>query len=290
MKRERVMVGILAFDNRVNVSLMQMAHELPLVAANPNNRYEFTLYCQAGTRPQEYARNLIIEKFLQSPCDTLLMIDDDMVQQGWTTLKLLDTPGYDIAGPVQLMFLNYDPTTDPPRMPEVFPCAFFRDSTQNGKMVPMWPAPGTKHNKVDAVGSGCIAIKRRVLEDKRMLIAEGYSPPAFFQNHYDPNGWRTRGLDIDFCFRATDLGYRVMVNWEAQIGHLKHVDLNHVEMYAKTQFKLGYEVGAKNALRMAQEQGWTPPGEDRVAGPSQRDNEPLVGVGVDQAEGVQDGP
>jgi hypothetical protein len=273
VKTERVFIGVLAFGNTTNVSLVQMAHELPGVSADPSNRFEFTWDVQAGTQPQEYARNLLIGKFLRTNCDTLLMIDDDMIQHGWLTLAVLDTPDYDIAGPIQLMFMpkRKASETEEAREPAIYPCAFmFTDREEMSKIRPVWPMRDTKVMTVDAVGSGCMAIRRHVLEDERMLLEPGLDPPALFKNQYRANGERIRGLDVDFCRRATMLGHTVRVNWRAEIGHHKRVDLNQVEEYAKTQFHLGYKEGVTHAVQVAQEQSATSGGQDREPRPEPR--------------------
>lgn len=239
--KEKVYIGVLAGDSKVNVSLAMMAYQLPLVTFDPGSRFEFMFHIEDGVRPQEYARNRIIERFLKTDGETLLMIDNDMVQLGWKTMAILDTPDYDIAGPLQLMWhpINYHQGRD---VPELYPCVMNWVDEPNHKMTPIYPQKVDETIiEVDAVGSGCIAIKRRVLEDPRMEIEVGMSPPAFFRNEYEANGNRTRGLDVAFCKRAKDLGYTVKANYNAEIGHLKTVDLNQVNIYGMWSLRKGME-------------------------------------------------
>lgn len=256
--KENVMIGILAGDNRVNVSIAGALFNLPFLSGDDSNRFIFLPWICAGYRPQEFARNTIIEKFLSDPGgDTLIMIDNDMILHGHDTLlKLLDTPDYDIAGPLQLMGFRHDTRDDAGNVtgqPKIYPvCGMYDRSRPAGKrFVPVLPVNGEKHTQVDIVGSGIMAIKRRVLEDPRMQIEPGMSPPAIFRNVYEANGNRTRGLDVDFCVRARELGYRVVVNWSATSGHFKDMDLYEIEVYAKQQFMLGVEARERDAIPLA---------------------------------------
>ena len=282
--KEKVFIGIPAFDNQVNLSLLQMAYELPVVSANPGTAYDFTLLADGGQRPQEWCRNRIIQRFLETDCETLLMIDNDMVQMGWRTLKLLETPDYDIAGPVQLMFheINHEQGRD---IPELYACAFVFDRTQDNKMHPTYPVPNEPMVRdVEAVGSGCMAIKRHVLEDERMHVEPGMQPPAIFRNVYEANGNRLRGLDIDFCKRAHELGYKIKMNWEAEIGHLKTIDLNQVNVYGLAQYRGGMEA-ARREIQVDQAEGGEKAGNGRVAGADGEDDGAVAQFRLDRGPG-----
>lgn len=281
-KTEDVLVVVLCGGNQAHASLLQLANECDRFSAI--NTHRFTLHFAPITAaPQELARNTacgMALEMLKRPTDTLLMIDHDMIQHGWRTLRILDTPDYDIAGGLQYMWLPRDYTEKRP--PEARPCAFMRrpDGVKGQNCV--YPQPGEKSRVVDRVGSGFMAIKRRVLADERMLLAPGYDPPAIWRNVYQPNFVRERGLDMDFCDRAKALDYRIVVNWQAEIGHNKTVNVNEIDEYAKTQFISGFEMGARHALQVARGQGGSEEGSD--GGPRPRDDD-YAGVGelgVDQ--------
>lgn len=284
MKKEKVFIGIPSFSNHVNLSLLQMAWELPFVSADPSTKYEFHLHADGGQRPQDLCRNRITGAFLKSNCDVLLMIDDDMIQKGWRTMRLLDTPDYDICAPIQLMFhpINVEAGRD---KAAIYPCAFTQSEEQAkaNQMSPVYPTGELECTEVDAVGSGCIAIRRHVLENEKMLLAPGYDPPAMWASQYEPNWVRYQGLDINFCLRAKALGYTIKVNWNAEIGHNKDVDLNEVEAYAKSQFTQGYEEGRRD-LRLDNEKNGARPGNGAMAQPGGRDNEAVAQVGLDRAQ------
>jgi len=234
----------------IHASQAMLAYHLPYWTGQDEVPFAFMLWIEAGSSPQPYKRNRIIQRFLDSDCDILMMIDDDMIVDK-RIIGLLNTPDYDVVGPLQYTMKGIDP--DKGRtVPECFPCAF-NAGDEDGQMLPVWPKQGDVA-KVDIVGSGVIAIRRCVLEDSRMLHEADLDPPAFFRDIYLANGRRTRGLDVDFCRRATELGYRVRVNWGIEVGHFKRVNLNDIDLYAKSQFMMGLRVGGNNEIRLEKQE------------------------------------
>ncbi len=245
MRKEQinVVIGILAVDGTINLSLGRLLYDLPFMTADDSNTYAFVPWIEGGVRPQEYARNLIIKKAFDHKFDVLVMIDDDMIYHGpKTIIDLLNTPDADIAGPLQLMF-----RPDTPNGPSIFPVAMNLDKSQpEGKQAHViMPVAGAKYTTVDSVGSGIIMIKRKVLTNPGMLLAAGMDPPAYFRNVYEANGHRLRGLDVDFCARAGECGFKVVVNWASTCGHFKRIDLYELETYAKRQWLDGFQLGSK---------------------------------------------
>jgi len=286
---ERVFVAVLAGGNRPNTSLNELANQLPYWSGQPEIPFRFSYWVESGVRSQELARNRICKRFLASNADVLLMIDDDMVVSGWDSLRVLTTPDYDIAAPLQLMFDSGIDEATGEIKPAVKPCAFMYDTEADGYRQ-LYPAPGVTHTECGAVGGGMIAIRRRVLEDPKMLLAPDLDPPALFRTRFAPNYERVRGNDVDFCHRAGQCGYVVKVNWGARTGHLKTVDLYQVEVYAKQQFVLGYEQGVKDALSMAQKQSRPDNGEARGSAGGGEDNEGLAGLRLDRDGGPNEVP
>lgn len=69
--------------------------------------------------------------------------------------------------------------------------------------------------EVDAVGSGCMLVSRRVLE--------GLRHP--FSRLYDDDGLVIRGVDMQFCARAKAAGFQVWAHYGYPARHFKEVDL-----------------------------------------------------------------
>jgi len=276
-KTENVLIVVLCGGHSAHASLLQLANECDRFSAVKTHRFELE-FRPITASPQELARNTACAMALETlkrPTDTLLMIDHDMIQHGWRSLRILDTPDYDIAGGLQYMWLPRD--YEEKRAPEARPCAFVRRPEGVKGQNCIYPQPGETSREVDRVGSGFMAIKRRVLADPRMLLAPGYDPPALWRNVFQPNFVREKGLDMDFCDRARALEYRVVVNWSAEIGHNKTVNVNEIDEYAKAQFVSGFEMGVQHAVQLARgrsgemegpggEPGSRGPGDEEMAG------------------------
>jgi len=74
-----------------------------------------------------------------------------------------------------------------------------------------YPAREGLH-QVDAVGTGCVLIARRVLEDPRMRT-------GCFLRKLEPDGVVERGNDISFCERAGACGFRIWAHYDYPCNH-----------------------------------------------------------------------
>lgn len=84
----------------------------------------------------------------------------------------------------------------------------------------------TDLEEVDAVGSGCILIRRDVLE----------AVPAPFMRRWDEKGRVVAGSDLDFCRRAKEAGFSTWVNWRYMCEHYNTVRLAHMyDLYQAPQ-------------------------------------------------------
>lgn len=75
--------------------------------------------------------------------------------------------------------------------------------------------------RVDAVGTGCILIARRVLEDPVMRMAP-------FQRTFHSDGRVEKGNDIAFCERATKRGFEIWCDFERPCQHFVEVEMTEV--------------------------------------------------------------
>lgn len=248
----KVFIAVLADGMTQHATHSLLAYHLPFISMDPNTPYTFAYWVEAARSPQDYKRNKIIEQFLDTECDVLMMIDHDMIID-MSVLDLLATKNYDIAGPLQYSMKGADPEKGHD-IPRCMPCAFVRDTENGGAMKPVWPKQGMQA-EVDIVGSGVVAIKRRVLEDPKMQHEPDLSPPAIFRNIFEPNGRRSTGLDVGFCLRAKDLGYSVKVNWSVEVGHFHRVNLNEIDLISKHHFALGAGVIGEQAHESKVAQG-----------------------------------
>ena len=168
----------------------------------------------------DYNRNTITRMFLESDCDFLLMIDDDN-----PCLK----------NPLDLIELNKDIMIYPTLMFKVDggrePILQYNVFKKDGNM---WRSqrmtPGKKLEEYDAGGTGCILIKRKVLEKIK----------APFLSKMNEDGTRNVGMDLWFCHRAKKAGFRIWAHWDYACQHIKEIDLLDVgRMMLRDLYKIG---------------------------------------------------
>jgi len=75
--------------------------------------------------------------------------------------------------------------------------------------------------EVDAIGTGCFIIARRVFEDHWMREAP-------FQRTYNKDGTVDRGNDIAFCERARKYGFKIYAHFDYPCFHFNELELNQV--------------------------------------------------------------
>lgn len=169
-----------------------------------NDSYRVMLSYPTG-KPITNNRNTIVQKFLATDSDLLMMIDSDIVPPV-NILNLADF-NKDIIAP--LMFIKQKGTLIP----------LFLKRNKDGIHDVDDYLKKTGLQEVDATGTGCIIIKRKVVEGMQHL----------FRNEYDSDGVKTLGNDFSFCQRAKKLGFKVWV-------HLDYVADHHYTDSLRDQF------------------------------------------------------
>ncbi len=132
-------------------------------------------------KPHDHCRNAIVMQFLATDCDWLLMVDSDVVP------------------PDNVVDMIYN---------DVDVCSAHVSTFNNGEVIPVGMTKddnGYHHNfehsrpelhQVDAVGTGCILIKRKVFDTLDR---------PYFRFKYDENGLLINGEDFDFCERVGEV-------------------------------------------------------------------------------------
>ena len=156
-----------------------------------------------GDRPIANNRNKIVLKFLEGDWDYLLMIDDDTVPHN-NPLDLI-SHDKDIIGYPYPQWNERD----------IYWLAMDQDGDGYKSIL-----PDRRHGlqPVDALGTGCILIKRKVLEAVK----------APFMRKWSEDGIAELGLDFYFCQKAKDAGFEVWCDWRAPCSHFKTLDLIEV--------------------------------------------------------------
>lgn len=95
----------------------------------------------------------------------------------------------------------------------------YRADPESGGYSEWLPQEGLQ--QVDAVGSGCMLIARRVFEDPKMRVAP-------FRRTTEVGGQVEKGPDIAFCERARACGFEVWTHFDYPCRHFVEVELTEV--------------------------------------------------------------
>lgn len=182
----------------VRPELVSMIHNLP------NQRKYNVFIAYPAQKPITHNRNTIVKRFLETGMDYLLMIDNDNVPPP-NVLDLADY-GKDVIGGLCYAFMH----------DTLIPLALKKNKKNLYDLMDIAENEGLI--ECDGIGSGVMMIKREVLQDV-----------AFpFENYYDPEGIKTRGLDISFCEKAKAKGFEVWCHTDMKCSHWTTIDLKQV--------------------------------------------------------------
>lgn len=185
----------------------------------------------------DFARNALVEDFLDSGADVMWFLDSDVTPQ-LHTLDLI-TEHWDkwkLAGSAYPVFMippGYDTC-------QVVFTAYTR--ADNGQYVPRGIIPESGTAFVDGLATGCLFIKREVFTD---LMPE----TPFFKFSYEENTrCMTEGEDFYFMRRANEKGLKFFTDFSMICKHQKNVDLLDINNYA-VQYAQAAVLAYDRALR-----------------------------------------
>ncbi len=164
-----------------------------------NTKYELDTYVSAMQGIGEH-RNIIVKDFLAGDYDFLLMIDDDNPPPV-NILELVELDKEVIGLPTPINMNHIQGIND-------IRWNVFKDE------LPIKDA-GQGLEEVEMVGTGCILIRRDVLEKIK-------HPFTTVRNEED---LRTIGTDTAFCKKCNDQGIKIYTHWDYKCRHFKEVDL-----------------------------------------------------------------
>jgi hypothetical protein len=130
-------------------------------------------------RPVDTNRNHIVDTFLQTDCEWLLMVDSDLVPPN----DVLEMINNDVDICSAWICINKGQEIIPLAMKEV----------EGGYQAYATLKQGI--NKVDATGTGCLLLKRKVFDKVER---------PFFQFKYNKAGYLVAGEDFNFCKKASE--------------------------------------------------------------------------------------
>lgn len=165
-------------------------------------------------------RNALVEHFLKTDGDYLLMLDSDMVFRYDCVKRLVEHELPIVSG--MYMQPNPDGTT--------FPC-MYRHTTGTDRSMGMFTTVGGDFDadeliRVDAVGAGFMMVRRDVFEVVNEKIAHNEAAPWFQE---EQRGASLCGEDFVFCMRAAECGYNIIVDTSVQAGHIKAMMLGEAK-------------------------------------------------------------
>jgi len=165
-------------------------------------------------------RNQIALDFLKKKeYEYLLMIDDTIIPP----MNLLDLSLYDKDVMTPILFAYRQDAIVPLVLKKREGKKDYEVATFNGDEGLV---------EVDAVGTGCIMIHRRVLEHPKMRFP--------FKNKWNKDGVRILGQDLNFCKRVKEAGFKIWVHLDYICDHWTPVGLKSVyEAMLKRDIKAG---------------------------------------------------
>lgn len=235
--REHVMIGVPTLNYTVSASIAHLVGMSQKMNSMPG-QFTFTFCTVEGVKGYALARNNLVMKFLESPCDRLWMIDDDITPTP-EAFGLLHVQA-DIVAPLMPTY-KHNTEKDQFNFELSYAAGDFTDL--DDPMTEIQPDLTETIADVSMVGTGCTVIRRAVFEDEKMHYDESDldegEPPAVFRYHRKSNGGHKKGEDEDFCVRAKKLGYSIKLHTGIEVGHLRFMDLAHVFRMKRHYMEVG---------------------------------------------------
>lgn len=147
--------------------------------------HEVKIFLSEG-RPISHNRNLIVKVFLESEMDYLLQIDSDIVPPK-NIIEMVNN---------NVDFCSADIQTC--KGQEIIKLAL--EKTETGDEYRIIKNLKNGLNKVDATGTGCCLISRKVFEKLK---------PPYYKFIFDEEGLCIKGEDFHFCDSIKELGFDI---------------------------------------------------------------------------------
>lgn len=217
MVKKKIYMGIPSLGNRSDVqvyALRDLEKNYPEIEfVYPKN------FCQRIFHDR--ARNAYVEDFLKSSCDAIWFLDSDIAPPANIgDLVVNHWDKWEVCGAPYPLFL----TPSGQDMPKVV-FGVYNDEGYGYNTAGI-PPHGTDY--VHGIASGCIFIKRAVLEKMEQ---------PYFEFVYDEKTREMKvGEDIGFCKKVNAQGYKFFIDYSMLCRHYKTVDLLEVNNYVVSEF------------------------------------------------------
>lgn len=195
---------------KVFVAIPNLGTIIPELATNllqwtHDDRFEVKVFMPKNLQPETVARNSCVKQFLESDCDYLFWVDDD-VSCPPETLHRLITHDKDVVAAI-VFALKYDKD-------EVFTYPVALRYNENMEYKAYY---GKGLEEVDAIGSACVLFKRKVFEHKEL------ETPYEYQLHKDGSLMITP--DFGVMQKVQKAGFKIFADFDLICSHVKEVDL-----------------------------------------------------------------
>lgn len=174
--------------------------------------------------PVDVARNFAVDSFLKNTDrEYLLFVDDDTIPPV-NILSMVKHNKLICGAPVYIYQGGM-----------LVPNLFRKNYVNQLGYVPWQGCEYQGLQKIDAIGTGCVLIHRKVFD---------YLEKPYFKTEIDANGMKVIGEDLYFCKKATDAGLEIWADTDKICGHIKTVDLASIALqYRKliNQIELNYK-------------------------------------------------
>lgn len=175
--------------------------------AKENEVAYVTVYNSIG-KPEDVNQNSVFDRFLETNCTHLLCIDDDIMADEHLLERLVSYNLDIVASPVLIMG----------EKGVTYFASNFNKEDETYTTVDVFP-PNNSLQECDAVGFGCILIKRHVVEKM---------PHPKYETVLTEKGFMKIPPDNQFCFKAKELGFKVHVDGTMMLGQISEVNLLYV--------------------------------------------------------------
>ncbi len=214
MKKIKLYMGLPSMGDRSDVQVYSLRN----LEKKYGDRIEFVYpedYIQRMFH--DYARNKIVDAFLESDCDVLWFLDADVAPPPHV-LDLISEhySKWSAAGAVYPVFM----TPAGGEHQNVVMCVYKKND--HGLFAANCPSNGTEF--VAGLATGCMFLKREVLE--------GMQKPYFEFKFREEDRHLDEGEDLGFCRKLADKGIKFFTDYSMVCRHYKRVDLLAVNNYA----------------------------------------------------------
>lgn len=167
----------------------------------------------------DFARNAIVDDFLDTDCDVLWFIDSDITPSKHALDLIVNHyDKWQVAGLTYPVFMT--PTGS--ENPQVVFTVYEKNPSTGNLALADAPKSGSKF--VDGLATGCLFIKRSVFS---LLVK-----PYFEFKYKEESREMAEGEDLGFCRKLSDLGIQMYTDFDLICKHQKSVDLLDVNNYA----------------------------------------------------------